>query len=423
MMRRQFAALVRAHLLLAVALAPRVAAAQPVARRVAAAQPGRIVRIPIAKISRMIGTDASDTALRFVRAGKASALTSTADSVSLRPGDFVFRKVAMAARVELRQPNAPRSSRVAYELPYRWITVDSTGSAYALRPRMEVEGGGLTYDAVSRVYTARAFVGLEDSLRANGTRSQLPVPLRMMLTLQARGGTVTPPALAIDHTSLDYLPIELRASDTANLVARIRTAVDTAGVTIALRAVLPPLILRVSPAAVEAFGLASAHVSVELPPGIAPTTRVRVDFGSSSVAVDPPSVMVVPNEINAASIRSGTPGEVTLVAQAAGFESASETLRFIWPWRFLSAALVGVALGALLGFGAGKRMKRWSTLPSIFIRGAPFGVVVALLSALGVDALGAHLNNPGAWIGVVATAALGTWGGPKVLGRFAGAAP
>jgi hypothetical protein len=422
-MRRSIAALARAHVLLAMAFAPQDAAPQPPVRRAPVAQPGRVVRIPVSKISTMIGTSASDTALRFVRAGKASPLTSSADSVSLQPGDFVFRKVAMAARMEPRKPNAPRSAPAVYELPYRWITVDSTGAPYALRPRLEVEGGGLTFDPATRAYRGRALVGLEDSLRANGTRSRLPVPLRMMLTLQARGGTVTPNALAIDHTSLDYLPIEFRASDTVNLVARIRTAVDTAGVTIALRALLPRLILRVSPSVVEGFGLASAHLSVELPPGIDAATKVRVDFGSSSVAVDPQSVIAAPNEINAASIRSSTPGEVTLVAQAAGFESASEIVRFTWPWRFLSASVVGVALGALMGFGAGKRMKRWASLPKIFVRGAPFGVVVALLSALGVDALGAHLNNPGAWIGVVATAALGSWGGPKVLARFVGAAP
>jgi hypothetical protein len=49
------------------------------------------------------------------------------------------------------------------------------------------------------------------------------------------------------------------------------------------------------------------------------------------------------------------------------------------------------------------------------LKGLPYGLIVAALGALGVDVLKLNIADPGAWIAVMVVAALGAWGGPKLL--------
>lgn len=360
----------------------------------------------------------SDSGVRIVSPSGIRALPQ-GGTVALRLGEFVFNKVAMHP---IADSSLSSSGRLGWELPYRWVTLDAEGNELALRPRLEIEGDAIKYHPASRTFRGVGLIGLEDSLRPERGRLPLVNPLRMQITLTTGGGVVEPRNIALDHTSLDYLPLSIVATDTAGLQARIRTAVDTAGVLVPIRIALPPLTLRVLPSVVEGFGLATARLLVQLPPGVDSATKVLVTLSSPTVSIDPPTLLLTPNDAQTATIRSGTPGRVSLVAEAAGFMPAPAGVEFAWPWRFLTATLVGILLGGYLKFAIARgRLTRKGFLRAAF-RGAPFGILAGLLAALGVDITGFRLTDPGAWIGVVVVVAIGAYLGRASLERGSSAA-
>lgn len=105
-----------------------------------------------------------------------------------------------------------------FTMPYRWLTVDSTGTERVLIPYFVLVGGGLTHDVSSRQYRGTALVGVEDTLHPNEGPIQLARALRLQLTTMS-GGTVTPAQLAIAHTSLDYDSVRIEAADSTHGVA------------------------------------------------------------------------------------------------------------------------------------------------------------------------------------------------------------
>jgi hypothetical protein len=214
-----------------------------------------------ARLDEILGrsTTSSPAAIRVVRATGVTDLGASTNVVGIAAGDFVFRKMSdTARRIRTAVVAAPAptthaqgtpsitppagadagirpstisnlpSSATTYVMPYRWLTIDSTGVERVLVPFFILTSGGLTYDVASRTYRGIALVGLEDTLHAN-IAVTLPRPLKMLLTTTS-GGTVTPLELAIAHTSLDYDSVSIESPDSTNL--RIRTGADPAGILI-----------------------------------------------------------------------------------------------------------------------------------------------------------------------------------------------
>jgi uncharacterized membrane protein YfcA len=50
-------------------------------------------------------------------------------------------------------------------------------------------------------------------------------------------------------------------------------------------------------------------------------------------------------------------------------------------------------------------------------KGAPFGFIAAAASAIGLDLLQLKVDDPGTAIAIMLTAAIGAWGGTRVLDR------
>ena len=57
------------------------------------------------------------------------------------------------------------------------------------------------------------------------------------------------------------------------------------------------------------------------------------------------------------------------------------------------------------------------------VKGAPFGIIAAAASAIGLDLLQLKIDDPGAWIAVALTSAIGGWAGTRVLDRTPAAPP
>ena len=389
--------------------------------RGAKAQTPRGASIKRDRIVKILG---AEPGLRVVRGTGPSDLGRVPDSVRIAPGDFLFRKTAdTATRVPkngqavMPHPSVQGADRAAtFAMPYRWYTVDSSGVERVLAPFFVLVGGGLSYDVQSRTYRGTALVGVEDTLHLSEPSVVLPRPLRLQITTTS-GGTVTPAALAIAHTSLDYDSVRIESTDSTNI--RIRTGADPAGILI--RIPVRSLTVGMIPqqTSLQAFGLGTTSISVSLPRGIARTDTAVVTFSSTKAPVHPASVRLSGAEAATVNLRSGLPGRDSIRAFLDGVQVGETYIDFNAPWMFLGATVFGVLLGGSARFVSAKRRKKVRALSWDVVKGAPFGFIAAAASAIGLDLLQLKVDDPGTAIAVAVTAAIGAWAGTKVLDRSA----
>jgi len=389
--------------------------------RGAEAQRARGATIDRARIAKVLGPEPG---LRIVRATVPSDLTHVPDSVKIAPGDFLFRKTADTAKRTtqagvLRPKVRGADNAAAFAMPYRWYTVDSSGVERVLAPFFVLVGGGLSYDVQSRTYRGTALVGVEDTLHLDEPSVVLPRPLKLQITTTS-GGTVTPSALAIAHTSLDYDSVRIVSTDSTNI--RVRTGADPAGILI--RIPVQSLTVGMIPqqTSLQAFGLGTTNVSVSLPRGVARSDTAVVTFSATKAPVRPASVRLSGGEAATLSLRSGLPGRDSIRAFLDGVQVGETYVDFDAPWMFLGATILGLLLGGSARFVSAKRRKRARALGWDIVKGAPFGFITAAASAIGLDLLQLKVDDPGTAIAIMLTAAIGAWLGTRVLDRV-GPAP
>jgi hypothetical protein len=365
-------------------------------------------------MQRVLGTFEASS-LKVVRTTGIQPVRPGASTVGVVRGDFIFRKVGPAAVPE-RGRSPASADRKAYQLPYRWLTTDSAGVERLLIPRLIIDGDGLTYDPAARIFRGKALIGVEDSLHPGEGPQPLVRPLRLQLTLSGPG-QVAPNRLAIAHTSLEYDSITISARD--SVAVRIHSPADPAGVLIPVQVYRPRIALSASPSVLQGFGLGTAAISVALPPGYSRGDTITVRLRSQTLNVRPARLRVTADGDNEAKIRSTTPGRHTISAEVDGMRADSTDVVFVWPWFFLSAALLGLSIGGSATF-LGNRPEKPRTVGMAIVKGAPFGFLIAVAAALGLDWLGLHLDDPGTWMGVMLTSALGAYGGERILERVLG---
>jgi hypothetical protein len=257
-------------------------------------------------------------------------------------------------------------------MPYRGLTIDSAGVERVLVPYFVLASGGLTYDVPSRTYRGVALIGVEDTLHTDATVTLLR-PLKMQLTTTT-GGTVTPPTLAISHTSLDYDSVRIESPDATNV--RIRTGADPAGIVI-------PIPVRAL--SIANLGLATTDIAISLPRGVPRSDTAIITFSSTSSPVRPSTVRLSGAEVATVRLRSGIPGRDSISAYLDGVLVGGTGVEFVAPWVFLGAAVTGILIAGLARFFGAKRRKRANALTRDILRGAPFGVLAAIAGAIGLD--------------------------------------
>lgn len=387
----------------------------------------RVTAIKREHLDRVLG---AEPGLRVVTANGPSDLTRVPDTVKLAPGEFVFRKTADTARqVTWRRPPAMKGGNpppilqpnelttkkgATFAMPYRWLTVDSSGTERILAPFFVLLGGGLSYDVQSRTYRGTALVGVEDTLHLSQSAVVLAKPLKLQITTTS-GGTVTPTQLTIAHTSLEYDSVRIESTDSTNI--RVRTGADPAGILI--RVPVRSLAVAMIPQqmSLQAFGLGTTNISVSLPRGVARNDTAVVTFSATKAPVRPASVRLSGGEAATVNLRSGLPGTDSIRAFLDGVQVGEATVEFNAPWLFLGATIFGLLLGGSARFVSAKRRKKARALGWDVVKGAPFGFIAAAASAIGLDLLQLKIDDPGAAIAIALTAAIGAWAGTRVLDR------
>jgi hypothetical protein len=366
------------------------------------------------QIDRALGTRAN-AEIRVVRPSGQVALPASQTSVALKPGEWIVRKTADTAVLAPQASRNPASGTtpkvLAGSLPVEYLTVDSAGTVSVFVPRVVLQGGGLIYDGAARLFRGSAYVGIEDKGRLAGPPRELASPLAMLLTL-TRAGDIAPATLAVKHTGLDYVPIQVSTRAADSLQLHVQATGDSAGVDVPLPIYTPHLTLHVAPRAIEGFGLATTQLSVALPPGLTSRDTVLVRLESPDLQFTPSTINAAANGSNTITLRSGVPGAHEITAYADGMAPSAQSIRFAWPWLFLTAAAAGI----LLAGWARRSDNRRQSFSRAVAKGAPFGLIAAIAAAIGIDLVGLKLaGQPLSWAAVAVVAAFGAWVGRKVF--------
>jgi hypothetical protein len=366
------------------------------------------------QIDRALGTR-SNAEIRVVRPSGQVALPAGQASVPLRPGEWIVRKTAdiavLAPQVSRNPASGTTPKILAGSLPIEYLTVDSAGTVSVFVPRVVLQGGGLVYDGAAHLFRGAAYVGIEEKGRLTAPPRALASPLAMLLTL-SRPGDIAPATLAVRHTGLEYVPIQLSTRAGDSLQLRVQATGDSAGVDVPLPIYTPHLSLHVAPRTIEGFGLATTQLSVALPPGLTSRDTVLVRLESPDLQLSPSTINAVANGSNTITVRSGMPGAHEITATADGMAPSSQPVRFAWPWIFLSAAVAGI----LLAGWARRSDNRRQSFSRAVAKGAPFGLLAAIAAAIGIDRVGLKLaGQPLSWAAVAVIAVFGAWAGRKVF--------
>lgn len=389
-----------------------------------------VATIDRARINRILG--GSINKVRINRATGVSDVPVDAGPVTVAKGDFVIAKLSDSAKVvkasSIETPGslgalskaaaAIETGSTTYALPYRLLTVDSAGVERLLVPFLILRNGALTYDVMRRLYKGTAFVGVEDTLHPADGPAPLTRALQVLLATKS-GGSVSPHRMNVMHTSLEYDSVTIESPDSTSIL--LRTSGDITGVNIPIpvRAIVASIVP--DQRSIQGFGLATTELTVSLPRGLSRSDTAVLTFNSTGAPVKPTRLRLAGGDAGTLKLRSGMPGPDSIRAYIDGIPVAETVVTIKRPWPFITATLLGVLLGAAARWST-RRRKSLKSLGGEILRGFPFGFITSAALSVGLTLLPVNVEDPSAWVGVMVTAALGTWLGSALLKRLMPAA-
>jgi hypothetical protein len=342
----------------------------------AGAQPVRTVRVPAA-----VRANANARILR----SNATARLPAGEVVTLRPGEFLAARSPVSAG-----HRASDSVPGRLVLPVRLLGVDAAGNVLDAQPTVTIEGGGLVYSSAEHAFTGSIFVGLEEAAPA----AARALGRQVLLLVTASDGTADPPQVSLDHTSLPYRRVRLKAAAPTHdlVVLHLRTTFDPQPVDVPVPVLRSVLSVSVTPHRINGYGLEGATVGIRAEPAL---PRASVMLTASRGSLEPAVVQLDSSGIATASVRSAGTGRDTVEAAGQSLRSASATLDYVFPWAFLIAAIGGGLVGGLvrelLTVAGARPAVRFGRFVLGWAAFTLVGVVVVMAWAVGIDLLGIRL--------------------------------
>jgi hypothetical protein len=384
----------RAHMrrIAAAGLAAAVSAA-PIVRADLHAQQRTISR---ASLPRKLDSALRVGELKMVDSVRSAPLPSTAARVPLQRGQFLAARVAAAPRLDLRRPplgmsGGPGTPTIdsVLVLPFDYFGVTRDDRPIHLRPAI-IRESPLRYRPHEGVFRGSLLITLEDSL-APAVRKELSGAIR--LTLVSRGDSIAPGELELAFTNRPLTRVTIIAEEPRDsLSVQVVPEFDLRG-TVVWLPVDPVLALDGAPKTIAGLGIQTASFPV----------RIRgASIGDSipvTLAVDRGSL--VHNEVKVGRsgsatvrLRSAGIGDARLIATSPGMNAVQATIRFGWPVVFLVAALLGGAIGGLVG-EVTRTKESTARRGAAVLVGLLVGFVVAVAYyAVGVNLLGFDVEVP-----------------------------
>jgi hypothetical protein len=271
-------------------------------------------------------------------------------------------------------------------LPFRFVTPDSalTGE-WVLRAIYKI-GSGLRWQPAEERFTGELFLAVEDTSRRRESRP-LPVPVRFQLISDA--DLIDPEAVALEHTNFPLTRIRVGATSALDSVrVHLVPEFDVSGIDIWMP-VEPTLALDVSPRTIQGWGIQSARIVARVV-GTSSARPMVLSVTSSAGALDSTRLTIDATGIAETRLRSEGIGSAQVRLAGAG-AGVSADVRFIFPWIFLLAALLGGVFGGLAAAAQSKQGRKKTRWGEYTLKGVFAGILAALAwYALGINLL--HLD-------------------------------
>src|SRR5215204_1249301 len=338
-----------------------------------AQQPGRVIRpadLPPSFRQRL-----SRGEVARVSAAGVDTVRQT-PQVLLRPGEVLAARTGEVATAVPRQPgrdSAVERGDSVFRLPFTYVGLDRVGAAPMVYRPIYVPEGPLRYTSKGDQFVGSFLLGLQDSVRPTDPQ-ELGSPVRIRFGGDA--DSITPDSVVLRVTNSQMERVRVFASSALDsLRVVIVPAFDPRGVGVWLP-IQPALAFEQTPDQIQGFGIEGATLVIG-------TRGVRSrDSFPVILSIDRGSLEA--NQIFVSSgggvvkLRSAGLGPATVSARAPGWLPVQTTINYQWPFVFLTAALLGGALGGVAASVQGRRRSR-STVLRFVTRGILAGLVVCVV--------------------------------------------
>ncbi|MGE0669046.1 MAG: hypothetical protein AB7O49_21040 [Sphingomonadales bacterium] len=353
--------------------------------------------------------------------------------------------ITPAEPVKPAEPAAPEAAAVAPTAPLklgdtRYIKLDSEAEKTTsdvvklaipstLRAQAAVfQGVVQTTDTAAKELILKAVAFPRAPLRLNGATGRFEGGISVGVIEVDGSGTRTlsapvafqvlgpvtsaPETVSIDRTAPPYRDIQVAAeAPDAEIRVTIVSNVAPAGEEMVLQ-VRPSLGVTVTPPRIQGWGLETADVLVSAQAAEAGRDH-RLQLASTLGRLSATEASLGEGGAAKVSIRSESVGTGKVSVRGGGLDGASADVEYVFPWRFLGAALVGGVVGGLL------RKRSRSRSPGAFAKSIGIAVlsaaVVVGLYVLGINLVGFALPAHGGEVLVFVVAALGALYGTRLL--------
>ena len=308
-------------------------------------------------------------------ATKATSVAKTADEIQLRPGQIAIAEVAKTTRTELRvRPGTTNAVDTVKILPYSYLTLGSSGEEIRLRHTYITESA-LKYDRAADEFKGSVRISLENSADQR-QRDTLPEGIFRM-AVAASTGKADPSDLEWRFTPVsNKVSISIGAPLDSVRIDLVPTF-DTTRTALWIP-VRPALTIKADRSIAAGYGIRTVPVTVRV---VGATVRdpVAVTLTSSLGTFESDRVMIGPDGSAKAMLRTEGRGKVALSATTLGYETASDSMEFTWPFAFLCFSLAGGAVGAVAARVSKKTRSKLGTTARAAVVGMLIGFVVAIV--------------------------------------------
>lgn len=226
-------------------------------------------------------------------------------------------------------------------------------------------------------------------------------------------GSIKPGFFEIKHLSLPSSSVELEADRLTDSVSiSVFTVSNTSGYSTFLK-VKPRLDISSGSKALQGFGVDETSITVRFI-GSNSADSALINFNTEKGKVTPNSKYIHFNAPATVMLRTGGIGNCKIVALGSSYESNELLIKFIFPWYFLLASILGGLAGSFIKPDQ-KSGKRFTTKKFLV------GIITGLIGAgayyfLGINLLELNLQGPFTEIAVFVVSALFAYFGFKITG-------
>ena len=296
--------------------------------------------------------------------------------VLLRPGEVLAARTGEVATAVPHRPGrdpATEPGDSIYRLPFTYVGLDRVRAAPMVYRPVYVPERPLRYSPKEDQFVGSFLLGLQDSIHPTEAR-ELGSPVRIRFGGDA--DSIAPDSVVLRVTNSQMERIRVFASSALDsLRVFIVPAFDPRGVGVWLP-IQPALAFEQTPDRIQGFGVEGATLVIGMR-GVRGRDSFPVILSVDRGSLEANQIFVSRGG-GVVKLRSAGLGPATVTARAPGWLPVQTTINYQWPLVFLTAALLGGALGGVVASVQGRRRSR-STVLRFVSRGILVGLVVCVV--------------------------------------------